>query len=153
MTRSIILVFVLSFAPLAGCEQVKSNPPKTGSISEPATTTSEPESTAEPTAPEAPIPEGSLSQAEAKEALRKERAGRDLALQTQPIDVEWARGVEGKLTAAFANLENGSVLKSVECRKTLCRLEFTHSSNGPSAQFGRTVKSRVLDAVSEDDGY
>ncbi len=153
MTRSIVLVLVLSFASLAGCDQVKSTPPKTGSVSEPATTASEPESTGEPTAEAPLIPEGSLSPDQAKEALRKERAGRDLAFQTQPIDVEWARPVEAKLTAAFTNMENGSVLKSVECRKTLCRLEFTHSPDGLDTDPGKTVMSGISRAISEDDGY
>ncbi len=148
--------FVLSIAALGCCEQPKSSPPKTASTSEPATTASAPASTAAPKAEPPLTPEGSLSPAEAKDAQRKERAGRDLAFQTQPIDVEWARPVEAKLGAAFANLENGIVLASVECRKTLCRLEFKHPTSALDRlerNSGTTVMSRISNAISEDDGY
>jgi hypothetical protein len=139
-----------SLLALFACEQTKSGRSPTDTTSQAETQVPISEPTSEPTP--APTPEDSRSPEERQRSINAERTAIDSTFQAQPIDVEWARRVEGKLAAAFADRKDGVILSSAECRKTLCRIQIT-GLNDVSASVAGTVKTRLGSAVEEEDGY
>ncbi len=58
-------------------------------------------------------------------------------MTSEPVDVRWASLKESEFRQAF---EGARDIKRIECRSTLCKLEFKFASNAAFEEFGRTLK-------------
>ena len=117
------MIWLVISVALYGCSE------KQGTVNpEPAAAThAQPAVTAEPTTPEAPP-------GEAGPAVN----GFAVAFGKEARELPWAAEQEAALTSATSKIADAT-LRGVECRKTVCRLEFSHS-NGKSMQtFGKQL--------------
>ena len=97
-------------------------------------------------APDQPnLPTADTSNNNAVVSIKEILSAIDYTFSKQRSDVEWASGAEGQVRALFRALtSDDTTLISVQCRTTLCRVEFQHATDAAFHNFLDALKAGVM---------